>query len=139
MRPAWFVKANLLCTTHFLSMCVRYMRYGSVGDLAILKNVKILFLYGDSKSCLPFSLKIILSGCICSKVFVFCVLVKYLSKPGFCYGLWRSATLSETVCVGRIQTIPETKDMCPHLLKRSWRFKMDRWQFLFVAQKNYKN
>ena len=40
------------------------------------------------------------------------ILVKYLSRPGFCYGLWWSATLSETVCVGRIQTIPDTTDMC---------------------------
>ena len=49
MRPAWFVKANVIRTTHFLSLCVRYVRYGSFGDHAILKNVSNIYFNGDLK------------------------------------------------------------------------------------------
>ena len=121
-----------------MSMCVRYMRYGSFGDLAILKNVSKIILYGDLKSFSPLSRKIILLGFVSSKVFVFCILVKYLSRPGLCYGLWRSATLSETVCVWRIQMIPDTTDMCTPFTWTVVEIQRGQMAIFFVAQKNCK-
>ena len=54
MRPAWFFKANLLRTTHFFSMCVRYMRCGSFWwSRSTKKCVKNIILYGDLKSFSP--------------------------------------------------------------------------------------
>ena len=117
----------------------KIMRYGSFGDLAILKNVSKIYLIWWFKIFLTLLTE---DKFVRFYLFIgirFCILVKYLSRLGFCYGLCWPATPSETVCVGRIQTIPDTTDMCSHLVKRSLTFKEDRWQFFFGPQKIRKN
>ena len=113
------------------------MRYGSFGDLAILKNVSKIYLIWWFKIFLT-----LLTEDKFVRFYLF-IGIRFLYtcevsvEAWFCHGLCWPATPSETVCVGRIQTISGTTDMCYHLVKRSWRFKEDRWQF-FWPKKNEK-
>ena len=87
----------------------------------------------DLKSFSPFSLKIILSASI-----RFLYTCEASVETWFL--LW-SVAVCDTIgdCLRRTYIDdPGHHRHLFHLVKRSWRFKEDRWQFFFVAQKNFK-